>query len=152
MEYLTVAEVLLLHARLIQCTGGSGGVRDVGLLELALARPQATFGGEDLYPDLWSKVAALTHSLVQNHHFVDGNKRTALAATGIFLQLNDHTLSASNDEVLAFTRQVTVGGMELQEMAAWLKAYSQPSGGMLPDRGGNWKKVNSGLNLCCVLI
>lgn len=139
MEYLTVAEVLLLHARLIQCTGGSGGVRDVGLLESALARPQATFGGEDLYPDLWSKAAALMHSLVQNHPFVDCNKRTALAATGIFPQLNGHTPSASNDEALAFTRQVTVGGMELQEMAAWLEAYSQPSGGMLPGGGGNGK-------------
>lgn len=125
MEYLTVAEVLLLHARLIQCTGGSGGVRDVGLLESALARPQAVFGGEDLYPDLWSKAAALMQSLVQNHPFVDGNKRTALAATGIFLELNDHVLAASNDEALDFARQVTGGEMTLQEMATWLKAYSR---------------------------
>ncbi len=125
MEYLTVAEVLLLHARLIQCTGGSGGVRDVGLLESALARPQAAFGGEDLYPDLWSKAAALMQSLVQNHPFVDGNKRTALAATGIFLELNDHVLAASNDEALDFARQVTGGEMTLQEMATWLKAYSR---------------------------
>lgn len=125
MEYLTVAEVLLLHARLIQRTGGSGGVRDVGLLESALARPQAAFGGEDLYPDLWSKAAALMQSLVQNHPFVDGNKRTALAATGIFLELNDHVLAASNDEALDFARQVTGGEMTLQEMATWLKAYSR---------------------------
>jgi death-on-curing protein len=125
VEYLTVAEVLLLHARLIQCTGGSGGVRDVGLLESALARPQAAFGGEDLYPDLWSKAAALMQSLVQNHPFVDGNKRTALAATGIFLELNDHVLAASNDEALDFARQVTGGEMTLQEMATWLKAYSR---------------------------
>jgi len=125
VEYLTVAEVLLLHARLIQRTGGSGGVRDVGLLESALARPQAAFGGEDLYPDLWSKAAALMQSLVQNHPFVDGNKRTALAATGIFLELNDHVLAASNDEALDFARQVTGGEMTLQEMATWLKAYSR---------------------------
>jgi death-on-curing protein len=125
VEYLTVAEVLLLHARLIQCTGGSGGVRDVGLLESALARPQAAFGGEDLYPDLWSKAAALMQLLVQNHPFVDGNKRTALAATGIFLELNDHVLAASNDEALDFARQVTGGEMTLQEMATWLKAYSR---------------------------
>ena len=125
MEYLTVAEVLLLHARLIQRTGGSGGVRDVGLLESALARPQAAFGGEDLYPDLWSKAAALMQALVQTHPCVDGNKRTALAATGIFLELNDHVLAASNDEALDFARQVTGGEMTLQEMATWLKAYSR---------------------------
>jgi death-on-curing protein len=79
----TPAEVLLLHARLIQRTGGSSGVRDMGLLGSALARPQATFGHNDLYPDLWSKAAALMPSLIKNHPFVDGNKRTALAATSI---------------------------------------------------------------------
>lgn len=127
MEYLTVAEVLLLHARLIQRTGGSGGVRDVGLLESAVARPQATFEGEDLYPDLWSKAAALMQSLIQNHPFVDGNKRTALAATGIFLELNGYTLTASNAQALDFTRHVTRGEMSSQEMAAWLKAHSRSS-------------------------
>ena len=126
MEYLTLAEVTLLHARLIQRTGGSGGVRDMGLLESALARPQATFGQDDLYPDLWSKAAALMHSLIRNHPFVDGNKRTALAAAGVFLELNGCTLTASNEAVLRFTRRAAVGGMELGEMAAWLKAHSQP--------------------------
>jgi death-on-curing protein len=128
VEYLTPAEVLLLHAWLIERTGGSGGVRDVGLLESALARPQATFGQDDLYPDLWSKAAALMHSLIRNHPFVDGNKRTALAATGIFLELNGYALTASNEAVLAFTRRVAVGGMALAEMAAWLEAHSWPCG------------------------
>jgi death-on-curing protein len=87
-EYLTLNEVLVLHARLIQRTGGSRGARDVGLLESALARPRTTFEGSDLYPDLWSKAAALMHSLAQNHPFVDGNKRVALTVTGIFIELN----------------------------------------------------------------
>lgn len=125
MEYLTPAEVLLLHARLIQHTGGSGGVRDMSLLESALARPQATFAQDDLYPDLWSKAAALMHSLIRNHPFVDGNKRTALAATGIFLELNGYALTASNEAVLEFVRQVAVGGMELAAMAAWLEVHSR---------------------------
>ena len=73
-----IEEVLLMHARLIQRTGGSGGVRDMGLLESALARSQATFEGEDLYSDLWNKAAALMESLIKNHPFVDGNKRAAL--------------------------------------------------------------------------
>jgi death-on-curing protein len=75
---VTLEEVLLLHARLIQRTGGSGGVHDIDLLDPAMARPRATFEGEELYPDLWHKAAALMHSLVKNHPFVDGNKRTAL--------------------------------------------------------------------------
>jgi len=126
MEYLTSAEVLLIHARLIQRTGGVSGVRDVGLLESAVARPQATFGQNDLYPDVWSKAAALMHSLIKNHPFVDGNERTALTATAMFLELNDYTLAASNDAVLAFTMHVAVDRVELTEMAEWLKAYSQP--------------------------
>jgi death-on-curing protein len=98
----------------------------MGLLESALARPQATFGQDDLYPDLWSKAAALMHSLIRNHPFVDGNKRTALAATGIFAELNGYALTASNEAVLEFTRQVAVGGMALAEMATWLEAHSRP--------------------------
>ena len=94
IEYLTLNEVLLLHARLIQAAGGSRGQRDLGLLESAVARPQATFAGEDLYPDLWSKAAALMHSLVLNHPFVDGNKRVALTAAGIFLDLNGYRMTA----------------------------------------------------------
>ncbi len=125
MEYLTVAEVLLLHARLIQRTGGSGGVRDVGLLESALARPRATFAGNDLYPALWDKAAALMESLIRNHPFVDGNKRVALSAAGIFLELNGHLLTATNDQALAFTRQVCREEMTLQEMATWLKVHSR---------------------------
>jgi death-on-curing family protein len=88
VEYLTLEEVLLLHARLIQRTGGSGGVRDLGLLDSALARPQATFGGQDLYPGLWHKAAALMHSLVKNHPFVDGNKRIGAALFLWFLEKN----------------------------------------------------------------
>ena len=125
MEYLTVAEVLLLHARLIQRTGGSGRVLDVGRLESALARPQATFGGEELYPDLWAKAAALMHSLISNHPFVDGNKRTALTATGIFLELNGWMLIASNEQALDFVRSAVSEKLGVEEIAAWLQAHSQ---------------------------
>ena len=126
MEYLTFAEVLLIHARLIQRTGGRDGVRDAGLVESAVARPQATFGETDLYLDVWSKAAALMHSLIRNHPFVDGNKRTALTAVAIFLELNGHPLTASNNEVLAFTQRAAAGGMEVAEMAEWLKGHTRP--------------------------
>ena len=126
MEYLTLNEVLLLHARLIQRTGGRRGVRDMGMLDSALSRPQATFDGVDLYPDLWSKAAALVHSLLRNHPFVDGNKRTALVAVGLFLELNDHRLIASNEEAVAFIQRMIAGQLEMEEIASWLKAHSRP--------------------------
>jgi len=126
MEYLSVAEIILLHARLIQQTGGSRGIRDVGLLESAVARPQATFERQDLYPDLWTKAAALMESLVQNHPFVDGNKRAGLVATGLFLARNGYTLIADNAQVLAFTMRVATGERDQATMARWLRDHSAP--------------------------
>jgi len=126
VEYLTVTEVLLIHARLIQRTGGSKGLSSMALLESAVGRPQASYGGTDLYPDVWSKAAALMHSLIRNHPFVDGNKRTALTAATVFLELNDQPLTATNDQVLAFTQRAASGGIDVSEMAEWLRARTQP--------------------------
>jgi death-on-curing protein len=82
--YLTAAQVLFIHARLLAETGGAAGIRDLGLLEAAVARPQATFDGQDLYPDRFAKAAALMASLVGNHPIVDGNKRVGITAAGLF--------------------------------------------------------------------
>jgi death-on-curing protein len=125
IEFLTVNEVLLTHARLIQATGGSRGLRDLGLLESAVARPQATFDGEDLYPDLWSKAAALMQSLLLNHPFVDGNKRVALTAAGIFLDLNGYRMTATNQEAVDLVLSVIAGELDLEAIAAWVKTYSR---------------------------
>ena len=126
IAYLTLNELLLVHARLIQATGGIRGLRDLGMLESAVARPQATLAGVDLYPDLWAKAAALMHSLVLNHPFVDGNKRVALTAAGVFLDLNRYRMNASNQEAVAFTLQVIAGDLDLEAMAAWFKTNSEP--------------------------
>ena len=85
----------------------------------------ATFGGVDLYPDLWTKAAALMHGLAQNHPFVDGNKRVALTATGIFLELNGYRLTAGNNEAAAFTLDIAAGKLDVNEIAAWLRANTQ---------------------------
>jgi death-on-curing protein len=82
--YLSLGQALELHRVQIRRFGGSAGLRDRGALEAALARPQMTFGGEDLYPDVASKAAALMHSLVMNHPFVDGNKRVGAHASVLF--------------------------------------------------------------------
>jgi death-on-curing protein len=102
---LSLAEVLTLHRRIILETGGSDGLRDLGLLESALGQPRQTFSVEDLYPTLAAKASALGFSLIKNHAFVDGNKRVGHAALEAMLMLNGMELSASvgdaEGEVLA---------------------------------------------------
>ena len=126
MNYLTAEQVLFLHARLIEETGGSHGVRDVGLLDAAVARPRATFGGEDLYPDLFLKAAALLDALIRNHPFIDGNERVGIAAVALFLRRNGWRLVGSNAELEAFTLHVTTSRPQLTEIAAWLQRWSTP--------------------------
>ena len=128
MTYLTTVQILFLHSRLIAETGGSAGVRDVALLESAVARPQATYGGEELYPDIFDKAAALMQSLVNNHPFVDGNKRVGIAATALFLQRNGHRLVASNQEVEEFTLAVAQSERSVEEIAAWFAAQTEVHG------------------------
>src|SRR5687768_10736716 len=98
MTYLTVEEIQAIHRRVINASGGTEGLRDPGALDAAAAQPQMTFGGEDLYSGLAEKAAALGFSLVQNHPFLDGNKRVGHAAMETFLVLNDHELAGSVDE------------------------------------------------------
>ena len=90
---LALIEVLELHRRILEQSGGALGIRDLGLLESAIAQPRMTFGGEDLYPSLLEKAAALGFSSIMNHPFVDGNKRTGHAATEILLVLNGLEIS-----------------------------------------------------------
>jgi death on curing protein len=127
MNYLTPEQVLFIHARLISETGGAHGVRELGLLLSAVARPQAVFDRQELYPDLFSKAAALLESLVGNHAFVDGNKRTAITSAGLFLRINGCHLTANNQELEAFTLQCAQRLASLDEMAAWLKGQSRQS-------------------------
>lgn len=124
IAYLTVQEVLFIHARLIATTGGEHGVRDLGLLESAVARPQAAFDGEDLYPDLWRKTAALMQSLIQNHPFVDGNKRTGITAAAMFLRRNGRILQTSSAELERFTLWVTEERPLLDEITSWFEGHS----------------------------
>ena len=122
--YLTVQQVLFVHARLIDTTGGDHGLRDLGLLESAVARPQTTFDGQNLYPDLFQKTAALMESLAQNHPFVDGNKRTAITAAAMFLSQNGRRLQTTNQELEHFTFQVVNERPSLTAIANWFENNS----------------------------
>jgi death on curing protein len=126
MRYLTPQQVLFIHSRLIAETGGAPGVRDVGLLASAVARPQSTFEGQELYPDLFTKAAALMASLILNHPFVDGNKRTGITAAGLFLLQNGRQLRTDNLELESFTLRVANGHLSVSEIATWLEENSSP--------------------------
>ena len=106
--------------RLIAETGGSAGVRDLDLLASAVGRPQTSFGGQDLYPDLCHKAAALLDSLVRNHPFVDGNKRVGHAAMEAFLRLNGHEFTASSAEAEAAILGVAAGRRTQDDLLAWV--------------------------------
>ena len=124
IRYLTPEQVLFLHDRLVITTGGMRGIRDLNGLLSALGRPQATFGEKDLYPDLFHKAAALMDSLIRNHPFVDGNKRTAITAAALFLRANGWHLNVDNAEMVRFTLACAQSQVGLDEMAAWLRKYS----------------------------
>jgi death on curing protein len=113
VEYLDLDDLLLI-AR--DAVGGDVVVRDHGLLESALARPQATVFGADAYPDVPTKAAALLHSLARNHALLDGNKRLAWLATYVFLDINGCRVTATDDEVVEFVLAVAAG--ELDDVVA----------------------------------
>ena len=119
--YLSVAQILRLHEKLIGAFGGAKGLRDAGALDAATARPQQTFGGEDLYPDAAAKAAALMHSLVMNHPFVDGNKRVGAMAMELFLLVNSVALDAVDEEIVAVTLAVARGEVAAEALAIWLR-------------------------------
>jgi len=123
VRYLSLSEVLELHHRVLFLTEGAGGIRDLGALESAVAQPRMTFEGEDLYPDLVTKAAALGFSLIQNHPFVDGNKRVGHAAMETYLILNGHELIASVDESEAFVLGLASGKIARDELEKWLRKH-----------------------------
>ena len=116
-DYLTLAEVLAIHADQIERYGGSQGVRDAGLLEAALYRPQTGY-----YADVVEEAAALWESLAQNHPFIDPNKRTAFAATYTFLAINGAQLTADSEEAYAFISGLQEAGtFSCDKLVPWLR-------------------------------
>ena len=121
-EYLTLDEVLRIHEVLIETFGGASGVRDLGLIESALLRPQTGY-----YADLIEEAAALWESLAMNHGFVDGNKRVAFACVELFLASNGAGITASNDEIIAFIYQHLEGGtFRKPVLEDWLNRQTKP--------------------------
>ena len=123
IRYLSLAEVIELHDRIISATGGSHGLRDLGLLESAVGQPRQTFGGADLYPTVVSKATALGFSLIKNHPFIDGNKRVGHAALEAMLMLNGRELSAVVDVAEAEILAVAAGQRTREEFEVWVEKH-----------------------------
>jgi death on curing protein len=124
MRFLTLLEVLELHHQIIDQSGGALGIRDIGLLESAIAQPLMMFSGEDLYPSMIEKAIAIGFSIIMNHPFVDGNKRTGHAAMEVFLILNGMEISASVDEQEQIILAVASGKIESDAFVAWLEIHT----------------------------
>jgi death-on-curing protein len=125
MKYLTPEQVLFIHARLIDEFGGAHGVRDLGILLASVARPQATFDDLELYPNVYGKAAVLMDSLIRNHPFLDGNKRTGITSASLFLSLNNATLVASNEELIHYTMACAKSELTIEEIATGLEERSR---------------------------
>ena len=122
IRYLTKEEVLELHRQSLERYGGAVGIRDEGLLESAIAQPQAAFGGQELYPTLAAKAAALGFSLINNHPFFDGNKRVGFAAMAVFLVLNSKKLTCTADDGESTVLAVASGKMTREEFVSWVES------------------------------
>ena len=123
MRYLTLGEVLALHRRILAESGGRPGLRDLGAIASALTQPKVSVGGEDAYPSLMDKAAALGYSLIRNHGFIDGNKRIAHAAMEVFLVMNGMELRASVDDQERFMLALATGEVSREALAQWLRAH-----------------------------
>lgn len=125
MRYLTAEEILVLHALVVDATGGSHGVRDVQLLASIVHKPQSRFGGKDLYSGVFKKTAVLFEALANYHVFIDGNKRTSLAVAARFLYINGYVLTANNTDAERAALAVATKEMDVDALAGWLKEHSE---------------------------
>jgi len=119
--FLDLDHVLRVHRSLIETYGGAEGIRDIGLLHSAIAMPQASFGGQFLHKDVFEMAAAYLYHIVQNHPFIDGNKRAGAAAAIIFLAINDVTIEADEEGIVSLTLAVAEGKAGKQEIAEFFR-------------------------------
>ncbi len=120
MIKLTKEQILILHSELIKMTGGSDGIRDIGLLESALETPFQSYGGEELYPSIQAKASRLCYGLVKNHAMVDGNKRIGVHAMLVFLSVNGYELEYSQKELSDLILDVAADKKQYEDVLQWL--------------------------------
>jgi len=121
--FLTLDDIIESHQNQIDTYGGSHGIRDIGLLESAIAQPEASFGGQYLHADIFEMAAAYLYHLVMNHPFVDGNKRVGLEAALIFLEINNENFQASDEELVDLVLTTTAGQVGKREIADFFRSH-----------------------------
>ncbi len=125
--FLTLEQILVIHEDQIDRYGGSHGIRDLALLESAIFRPQSTFSNQELYLTIFDKAAALVHSLVLNHPFIDGNKRTGIVSLILLLELNGFKLITGQEELVKTVLQIENKNLDIEQIARWLEEHSKPT-------------------------
>lgn len=117
--------ILLLHRKLVERTGGSDGVRDMGLIESAVARASASFAGVEAHPGIWGKAAAVGCGIAQNHGFIDGNKRTGMAAMLLILRRNGVKMRYTQGELVQLGLSVAQGTMDVEDVEKWIREHAE---------------------------
>lgn len=123
MIRLTERQVLFVHEMMIKATGGLDGTRDMGLLISALNAPFQSFEGKEVYPSLVSKAAAMCRSLISNHPFVDGNKRTGIHVMLIFLEINGVQPDYTQEELISLGLGTAAGNLDVDAIINWLSEH-----------------------------
>lgn len=124
MKFISLEEVLAIHDRMLEIGGGREGIRDFALFHSAVERPKAQYGGKFLYGSLWLMAAALLQSLVKNHPFEDGNKRTAFISAIRLLYKNGYQFKAEKNKIIKLMVGVGIGNKTIGQIAKWLKKNS----------------------------
>lgn len=125
IKYLDIVEVYFIHEKMLEIGGGRSGIRDFTLIHSAVERPKASFGEKMLYSNVWFQAAALIQSLIKNHAFNDGNKRTGFFSTLRFLNINNYDIKATKQEIIEFTLKIDAENLNLETIAHWLKFHSK---------------------------
>lgn len=123
---VTKEKVLLIHSEVIKLHGGSNGIRDVFGLESALARPYQTYDSLDLYPTAYEKAAAIGESIIMNHPFIDGNKRTGYVLMETILRLSGYKIISTDDNLYSFVISISTGESKFEQIVEWLKQNTKP--------------------------
>lgn len=123
MKGIDVEDVLVFHRKIIEQTGGSDGIRDIGLIESALNRALTTFDGNDLYKDIEDKISVITFDLIKNHGFVDGNKRIGISVMLLLLRLNGIKIKYSQNELVNLGLGIAGGSMDEKDIKQWIKKH-----------------------------
>lgn len=123
MKTISLENVILFHKKIVAQTGGNSGIRDIGLIESALNRALITFDGKELYQEVERKVAVITHSLIRNHGFVDGNKRIGVATMLLLLKLNGININYTQKELIDLGLEIAEGKVDEDGIFTWIEYH-----------------------------